>query len=126
VIDATHATLTLSVQALAAIGVHSITATTGGEVASLANAFVVQPGTPLILSGGASAPQQSAVTFTILGQATQWVNGSTTGQLRAGRADHVDQRDQPDGDHRHWHRLLGSTGVPDTHGHKRFRRADDA
>ena len=56
-----------------------MTATTAGEIASLTNAFVVQPGTPLILSSGpSSAQQQQNITFTILGQSTQWVNGTTT------------------------------------------------
>src|SRR5262249_13771889 len=41
VVDHTHATMTLSVAALASLGLHSITATTGGQVATLASAFVV-------------------------------------------------------------------------------------
>jgi hypothetical protein len=69
----TSATLSLSVAALANTGNYTLTATTGGEVATLLNAFVVQPGTPLVLSSApASGQQQGAVIFTILGQFTQW------------------------------------------------------
>lgn len=69
----TDATLTIVVPPLASEGPTSITARTSGEVASLNNAFVVQPGTPMLLSSGpGSLPQQSSATFTILSQATQW------------------------------------------------------
>jgi hypothetical protein len=69
----TSATLSLSVAALANTGNYTLTATTGGEAATLVNAFVVQAGTPLILSSApTSGQQQGAVTFTILGQFTQW------------------------------------------------------
>jgi len=69
----TGATLSLSVAALANTGNYTLTATTGGEAATLVNAFVVQAGTPLILSSApTSGQQQGAVTFTILGQFTQW------------------------------------------------------
>ncbi len=81
----TSATLGLIIDPLATVGVYTLTAQTGGESASLANAFVVQPGTPLILSSGpGSAPQQSSVTFTILGQSTNWTQGTTTVSLGAG------------------------------------------
>ena len=80
----THATLSLSVSAPAPLGAHAITAMTGGEVATLANAFVVQPGTPLILSSSpGSGSQQANVTLTILGQATAW-DATTTVDLGAG------------------------------------------
>ena len=83
----TTATLTISIQALAAIGPSSITATTGGEIASLVNAFVVQIGTPLVLSSGPpSGQQQQTVSLTILGQFTQWANGNTTVDLGNGVA----------------------------------------
>ncbi len=69
----TNATLVLSLPSLAPLGPTSFEAHTKGEVASITNGFVVQPGTPLILSSGpASAPQQGNVTFTILGQVTKW------------------------------------------------------
>lgn len=85
VASATSATLNLTIAALATPGVYTLTATTGGEVATLANAFVVQPTTPLILSSGpASGPQQGQVSFTILGQQTEWVQGQTTVSFGSG------------------------------------------
>ncbi len=69
----TDATLTLTIPALAAEGPGNVTAQTAGEVATITNGFVVQPGTPLLLSSGpVSLPQQSSAIFTILSQATQW------------------------------------------------------
>ncbi|WP_263376654.1 Ig-like domain-containing protein [Granulicella aggregans] len=71
--SATDATMTLSIPALASLGPTSVTAQTAGEVAALNNGFVVQAGTPLLLSSGPnSLPQQSSATFTILSQATNW------------------------------------------------------
>jgi Concanavalin A-like lectin/glucanases superfamily len=79
IVDATHATLTLAIAALAPLGAHSVSASTAGEVASLNNAFIVQPGTPLILSSAPSSIQQQAgLNATILGQFTSWVQGVTT------------------------------------------------
>jgi hypothetical protein len=67
------ATLWLSIPALASEGPTWVTATTLGEVATLNNGFVVQAGTPLLLSASpGSEPQQGAAVFTILSQATQW------------------------------------------------------
>jgi hypothetical protein len=73
IIDATHATITLSIPPLAPLGATWITAQTAGEAATMNNAFVVQAGTPLLLSSGpGSLPQQSSATFTVLSQATNW------------------------------------------------------
>lgn len=70
----TDATVTISIPPLAGEGATGVTATTAGEVANITNAFVVQPGTPYLLSSGpSSVPQQSTVTFTILSQATTWL-----------------------------------------------------
>lgn len=75
----TSATITISIAPLATVGAYSLTATTSGEIATLTNAFVVNAETPLILSSGPTAsPQQAEVTFTILGQATNWQQGVTT------------------------------------------------
>jgi hypothetical protein len=69
----TDATLTLALPALAPLGPTWVNATTLGEVATLNNGFVVQAGTPLLLSSGpGSEPQQGSAVFTILSQATQW------------------------------------------------------
>ena len=69
----TDATMTLTVPALAPLGTTYATAQTGGEIASITHAFVVEAGTPLLLSSGPGAvPQQSSAVFTILSQATNW------------------------------------------------------
>jgi LEA14-like dessication related protein len=69
----TDVTLTISIPALASEGPTWVTATTQGEVANLNNGFVVQAGTPLLLSSSPnSRPQQGSAVFTILSQATQW------------------------------------------------------
>jgi len=79
VVDETDATLTISINPLATVGAYNLTATTSGEIASLNNAFVVLAATPVILSSGpASGPQQGSITFTILGQSTNWQPGTTT------------------------------------------------
>ena len=79
VTDATDATVALTIPALAPEGPTGATATTGGEVARINNAFVVQAGTPLLLSSGPGpVPQQGAVIFTILSQATSWLSNPPT------------------------------------------------
>jgi methionine-rich copper-binding protein CopC len=71
--SATDATLTLYVPPLASEGPTGATATTAGEIASISNGFVVQAGTPLLLSSDPSSlPQQSSAVFTILSQSTNW------------------------------------------------------
>jgi hypothetical protein len=71
----TSATLTLSIPALAPVGPTGASATTLGEVATITNGFVVQAGTPLLLSAGpGNVQQQSSVTFTVLSQATHWTS----------------------------------------------------
>jgi hypothetical protein len=69
----TDATMTLTVPALAPLGTTYATAQTSGEIASITHGFVVEAGTPLLLSSGpGSVPQQSTAVFTILSQATSW------------------------------------------------------
>jgi hypothetical protein len=81
----TDATLILVLPALASEGPTWATAHTLGEVANINNGFVVQPGTPLLLSSGpGSAPQQGEVVFTILSQATQWTTNPPTVSYGAG------------------------------------------
>jgi hypothetical protein len=54
-----------------------VTATTLGEVANLNNGFVVQAGTPLLISSSPnSRPQQGSAVFTILSQATTWTDAN--------------------------------------------------
>ncbi|HEX4133697.1 MAG TPA: Ig-like domain-containing protein [Bryobacteraceae bacterium] len=73
----TTATLTLSIATLAGLGEYSITASTNGEDAFENNAFVVTPGTPVLLSAtGATVQQGQDFTFlTILGRLTSFVPG---------------------------------------------------
>ena len=81
-IDNTHANLTLDLAPLATPGFYNLTATTGGEVAHLNNAFVAQPGTPILLSSTpGSFQQQGQFSIGILGQYTAFVNGTTTVQI---------------------------------------------
>ena len=75
----TDATVTISIPPLAGEGATGATAVTAGEVASIINAFVDQPGAPYLLSSGSSSvPQQGTVTFTILSQATTWTTTPPT------------------------------------------------
>jgi hypothetical protein len=75
----TDATVWLSIPALAPEGPTWVTATTLGEVANLNNGFVVQAGTPLLISSSPnSEPQQGAAVFTILSQATTWTANPPT------------------------------------------------
>jgi hypothetical protein len=75
--SATDATVWIAVPALASEGPTYVTATTLGEVANINNGFVIQPGTPYLLSSGpGSLPQQSSAMFTILSQATTWTSAN--------------------------------------------------
>ena len=75
----TDATLDLTLDLYASPGERNLTATTGGEVATLDNAFVVKPGTPLLLSlTNSSNQQQAAFSLGILGQYTAWTGSNTT------------------------------------------------
>ena len=76
------ATMELAIPPLASLGGTYVRATTGGEIATLNNAFIVQAGTPIILSastggGGAVVEQQQTVPVVILGQVTQWDSTTT-------------------------------------------------
>ena len=83
--SATDASITLTIPALAPLGATYVTATTLGEVATLGRGFVVQAGTPLLLSSGpGSLPQQSSAIFTILSQATHWLSSAPTVSYGAG------------------------------------------
>jgi 6-phosphogluconolactonase (cycloisomerase 2 family) len=83
--SATSATVTLTLDPLATVGEYTATAQTGGETAILNNAFVVQPGTPILLSSTpSSAPQQGSFSLGILGQYTSFATGATTVGLGAG------------------------------------------
>jgi hypothetical protein len=69
----TDAFVWITIPPLASEGPTWVTATTLGEIANLNNGFVVQAGTPLLISSSpGSEPQQGAAIFTILSQATTW------------------------------------------------------
>ena len=73
----TDAFVWLSIPPLASEGPTWVTATTLGEVANLNNGFVVQAGTPLLISSSPnSRPQQGSAVFTILSQATTWTSAN--------------------------------------------------
>ncbi|MFZ1084781.1 MAG: Ig-like domain-containing protein [Terracidiphilus sp.] len=75
----TDATVSLYIPPYTTEGPTWASATTLGEVANLNNAFVVQAGTPYLLSSGpGSEPQQGAAVFTILSQATNWLTNTPT------------------------------------------------
>ena len=77
--SATDATVYLYIPPYTSEGPTGASATTLGEVANLNNAFVVQAGTPYLLSSGpGSEPQQGAAVFTILSQATNWLTNPPT------------------------------------------------
>ncbi len=81
----TTATVTLSIPALAPVGPTGASATTLGEVATITNGFVVQAGTPLLLSSGpGGVQQQGSATFTVLSQATTWTVTPPTVSYGAG------------------------------------------
>ncbi len=81
----TTATVTLTIAPLAPTGIHTVTATTAGETAVLNNAFIVQPGTPVLLSiTPTSVAQNGQFSIGILGQATTFIVPGTTVNLGAG------------------------------------------
>ncbi|HWG38018.1 MAG TPA: Ig-like domain-containing protein [Terriglobales bacterium] len=92
----TTATMNLAIPPLASVGATSLTASTGGEIATLVNGFVVQPGTPIVLSSAPnSIKQQQDEPLTILGQVTNWQQGQTVVTLGPGFIADVPQVTSP-------------------------------
>ncbi len=84
-VTATSATVDLTLDPYASVGTHTVTAATGGETATLNSGFVVQPGTPILLSSTpSSVQQQSNFSIGILGQYTTFQSSATTVSLGAG------------------------------------------
>ena len=84
-VTAIGADLTLSIPALANVGFYNISATTGAEYAYLNNAFVVSPGTPILVTAtGNSVQQGMSFSTEVVGQLTNWVNAVTTVNLGTG------------------------------------------
>ena len=82
----TNLTAAFSIAADVAPGARTVTATTGAEVASLANGFTVTNGTPAITLVNRNSGQQGqqALTVTITGQLTNFVQGKTQVGFGAG------------------------------------------
>ncbi len=82
----TSATAQISVSAGAGVGLRSITLTTGGESASLANAFTVVAATPVFVSAtpATGTQGQANLAVAIVGQFTNFVQGTTTVTFGAG------------------------------------------
>jgi hypothetical protein len=76
----------ISVDSTAATGSRTVTATTGGEVVSLANGFAIVAGTPVLLSAAPNSGVQGQVNaaVTLTGEFTHWVQGTTTVSFGAG------------------------------------------
>src|SRR5262249_62322675 len=73
--SATSLNANITVPTSAATGNHTVTVTTGSEVATLSNGFIVQPGTPAITQVSPSSGQvsQSNLAVAITGQFTHFV-----------------------------------------------------
>jgi Concanavalin A-like lectin/glucanases superfamily/HpiC1 cyclase/MBG domain/Bacterial Ig-like domain/Cep192 domain 4/WD40-like Beta Propeller Repeat len=84
--SSTSAVAVLNIDAGAATGARTVTLTTGGEVAMLANGFTVAAGTPVLLSVTPTSGQQGQqnLSVTLTGQFTNWVQGTTTASFGAG------------------------------------------
>ena len=84
--NATQATALLTIPAGASTGPVAVTLTTGGEVATLANAFTITSGSPTISSVSPNSAHQGdpAFNMTVNGNFTTFVQGSTTASLGTG------------------------------------------
>ncbi len=86
VTDLTHATVNVSIGANATLGTQTITLTTGGEVASLANAFTITSGQSKITVVNPSTGHQGDTGDSIIltGQSSHFVQGTTTASFGSG------------------------------------------
>ena len=85
--NVTSLTANIMIPASANLGAHSITVSTGSEVVSLANAFAVQPGTPVLtqVSPNVSTQgQQGVYVATMTGQFTHFVQSTTVVSFGSG------------------------------------------
>jgi RHS repeat-associated protein len=85
VTDATHATVSIAILGTATLGGRTVTMTTGTEVAALNNGFTVG-GIPVITSVTPNTGQQGQTlpTGAVVGQFTNFVNGTTVANFGAG------------------------------------------
>ena len=82
----TVATALVNIDSTAALGTRTVAVTTGTEVASFNNGFTVVAGTPTILSVNPGGSQQGRQTLSValVGQFTNWVQGTTTADFGSG------------------------------------------
>jgi RHS repeat-associated protein len=82
----TSLTLPVSIAATAPLGAQGIQVVTGTETVSLANAFTVGSGTPVITLVNPNTGQQGQTNLSvaITGQFTHWLQGTTTASFGAG------------------------------------------
>jgi len=86
VTSSTSATAVVNIDPAAAVGLRTVTLTTGSEVASFVNGFTVGPPTPIIQSLNPGGTSQGAQNFSvsITGFDTHWVQGTTAAGFGAG------------------------------------------
>jgi len=86
VTDLTHATVNITISGSATVGTQSVSLTTGGEIASLANSFTITSGTAQItnVNPGSGNQGDTADLISITGQSTHWVQGTTTASFGSG------------------------------------------
>jgi hypothetical protein len=84
--SATSATANITIQNGATLGARTVTLTTGAEVAALNNGFTVTSGTATLLSVTPNTGQQgqNIATVAIVGQNTNFVQGTTVANFGAG------------------------------------------
>src|SRR6185436_16336225 len=77
--SATSASVDVAVATGAATGFRTATLRTSGETASLGNAFIVRPTTPTLNGASPVSGQQGqSLTVHLIGQYTNWSQGTTT------------------------------------------------
>ena len=85
VTDTAHATANITISPSATLGAQTVTLTTGGEAASLANGFTVLAGLPAIVSVSPSTGHQAqTLDVGLVGQFTNWAQGTSHADFGAG------------------------------------------
>src|ERR1039457_5195880 len=85
VTDPTNATVSITIAGNATLGAHTVTMTTGAEVATLAGGFTVNP-PPTIATVTPNTGQQGQTISSVagVGQSTNFVNGTTVASFGSG------------------------------------------
>jgi hypothetical protein len=84
--DSTHLTAQIQISSVAALGTRTITVTTGTEVVTLVDGFMVTAGAPILVTVKPNTGQQAQQNLRVdlTGQFTNWVQGVTTASFGAG------------------------------------------